>query len=66
MSVDDPLAQMKKLNYRIVALLQRSLKKLNGIKFNIGFGIEFTKTDNELIEVNQMFYVECKDSASIT
>src|SRR5271168_455996 len=45
MSIDDPQVQMKKLNYRIVALLQRSLKKLNGIKFNIGLGIEFTKTD---------------------
>src|SRR5277367_5010915 len=60
MSIDDPQVQMKKLNYRIVALLQRSLKKLNGIKFNIGFGIEFTKTDNELIEVNQMFYISAK------
>ena len=37
MSTDDLPVQMKKLNDRIIALLKRSLKKLNSIKFNIRF-----------------------------
>ena len=68
MSKDDPLVQMQKLNNRIITLLKRSLKRLNGIKFNIRFGIEFTKTvsNNELTEVNEIFYIECKNSTSTT
>ena len=63
MSKDDPLVQMQKLNNRITTLLKRSLKRLNGIKFNIRFGIEFTKTvsnNNELTEVNEIFYMNAK------
>jgi len=60
MSEDDPMVQMKTLNDRIMALLKRSLKKLNSIKFNIVFGIEFTKTDNELTKKNQIFYTSAK------
>src|SRR6478609_5609805 len=55
MSKDDPIIQMQKLNKRITTLLKRSLKRLNGIKFNIRFEIELNKNvsyNNELTEVN--------------
>src|SRR6478609_9165201 len=48
----------QKLNNRITTLLKRSLKRLNGIKFNIIFSIEMTKTvsnNNELTEVIEIF-----------
>jgi len=62
-SKDDPLVQMQKLNNRITILLKRSLKRLNGIKFNIRFGIELTKTvsyNNKLTEVNEIFHMNAK------
>src|SRR6476619_7640689 len=53
MSKDDPNIRTQKLNNRITTLLKRSLKKLYGIKFNIIFNIELSKTasNNELTGV---------------
>jgi hypothetical protein len=39
----DPLVQMKELESRVKTLLNIYLKKFNGVKFHIGFTIEFTK-----------------------
>ena len=46
---------MKKLNDRIIFLLNKFLKKLNGIKFNICFDITFSKLTNEGEEVIERF-----------
>src|SRR6476469_1540740 len=63
MSKDDQIIQTQKLNNRITTLLKRSLKRLYGIKFNIIFSIEMTKTisnNNELTEVTEIFPLHAK------
>src|SRR5580704_1749591 len=52
---DDPEIQMKKLNDRIIFLLNKFFKKLNGIKFNICFDITFSKLTNKGEEVIERF-----------
>ena len=60
MNEHDVFIQMHKLNNRIIVLLKRSLKKLNGIKFNIGFEIEFSRITSDGTEIKQPFYMIAK------
>ena len=48
---------MKKLHNRIMFLLKKSLKKLNGIKFNTGFEITFSKVTGEGKEITETFHL---------
>ena len=51
---------MQKLKNGIPTLLKKSLIKLNGLKFNIGFEIEFSRLTSDGNEVKQPFYMSAK------
>ena len=60
MNEHDPVIQMQKLNNRITVLLKRSLQKLNSVKFNIGFQIEFSRTASDGNEIKEPFHIVAK------
>ena len=63
---NDPEDQMNKLNQRISFLLSNHLKKLKGLRFNIGMAILFTKPDPvNKNQISETFYIIGK-SAIIT
>ena len=63
---NDPEDQMNKLHQRISYLLNKHLKELKGLRFNVGMAIQFTKPDpSSDNRISQIFYAIGK-SAAIT
>jgi hypothetical protein len=63
----DPIVQMKELDKRIKVLILKALKKYNGLKFNIGMDMLFSKPDkdNSDLIITQLFHIAAK-SVEIT
>ena len=60
---NDPEDQMNKLNQRISFLLNEHLKKLKGLRFNIGLAIQFTKPDPvSENRISETFYIIGKNA----
>src|ERR1051325_2518945 len=55
---DDPLVQLNRLEVRTKVLLKKALRRLGGIKFNVGLAIEFIKNNNGVEETGIFNIIE--------
>ena len=55
---DDPLVQLNRLEVRTKVLLKKALRRLGGIKFNVGLAIELIKNNNGVEETGIFNFIE--------